>query len=121
MNNLTACFLWRTKLPFAFPTDRECIAAGLATCWQPDVTKVRMAIIPNTLEVAELWISLSLAEEARSWTHLELNGQPMPLPFDANGTMQQEKLFPHSVRGRRAHGQPANVGDSPLVDDTMEG
>ena len=28
MNNLTACFLWRSKLPFAFPTDRECIAVG---------------------------------------------------------------------------------------------
>src|SRR5205085_5258848 len=42
MNNLTACFLWRSKLPFAFPTDREVIEAGLATCWQPRGEQVRM-------------------------------------------------------------------------------
>jgi hypothetical protein len=102
MNNLTACFLWRSKLPFAFPTDRECIEMGLATCWQPDLAKVRMAVIPNTLEVAELWVSQPLAEEARRRPHLEVGGEPRPLPFDAGGTLQQPKLFPHSVQGRRA-------------------
>jgi hypothetical protein len=121
MNNLTACFLWRTKMPFAFPTDRECIAAGVGTCWQPDVTKIRMAVIPNTLEVAEMWVSPPLAAEARARQHLEVVGAPSPLPFDAGENLRQERLFPHSVRGRRANGQPATVGDSPLVEDTMEG
>src|SRR5262249_25104099 len=51
MNNLTACFLWRSKLPLAFPTDRECIETGLQTCWQPNREAVRMAVIPNTLEM----------------------------------------------------------------------
>jgi hypothetical protein len=101
MNNLTACFLWRSKLPFAFPTDRECIANGVATCWQPDLTKLRMAFIPNTLEVAEMWVTPPLAEEAQSRPHLQLTGGPRPLPFDAAGTLLQVELFPHSVRGRR--------------------
>lgn len=92
MNNLTACFLWRSKLPIAFPTDRECITAGLQTCWQPDWSKVRMAVIPNTLELADLWVSAPLAD----------GGELRPLPFDAGGNLNQEKLFPHSVRGRRA-------------------
>src|SRR4029077_20830836 len=83
MNNLTACFLWRSKLPFAFPTDRECIEMGIETCWQPDVSKLRMVVIPNTLEVAELGVSPPLAQEARSRPHLELTGGPTPLPFDA--------------------------------------
>jgi hypothetical protein len=103
MNNLTACFLWRSKLPFDFPTDRECIEAGIATCWQPDVSALRMAVIPNTLEVADLWVSQPLAEEARRRPHLEVGGEPRPLPFDAGGTLQQAKLFPHSVQGRRAN------------------
>jgi hypothetical protein len=103
MNNLTACFLWRSKLPFAFPTDRECIETGLKTCWQPDVSKVRMAVIPNTLEVAELWVSPPLAEEARQRPHLQVGGEPRPLPFDAAGNVQQAKLFPHSVQGRRVN------------------
>jgi hypothetical protein len=102
MNNLTSCFMWRSKIPFAFPTDRECVEMGLKTCWQPDVSKVRMAVIPNTLEVAELWVSPPLAEEACNRPHLEVGGEPRPLPFDAAGTLQQAKLFPHSVQGRRA-------------------
>jgi hypothetical protein len=105
MNNLTACFLRRSQLPFAFPNDRECIAMGLQTCWQPDLAKVRMALVPNTLELSELWVSPVLAEEARSRPHLEVVGEARPLPFDATGNLEQERLFPQAARGRR--GRPA--------------
>ena len=101
MNNLTACFLRRSQLPFAFPTDRECLETGLATCWQPNRAKVRLALIANTLELAELWVSPTLAEEARTHPHLEVVGEPGALPFDHSGNLVQEKLFPQSVRGRR--------------------
>jgi hypothetical protein len=104
MNNLTACFLRRSQLPFSFPTDRECIQTGVTTCWQPDLRKVRMVVIPNTLEVAELWVSPPLAEEARTNPQLQIGGGALPIPFDAAGTLDQEKLFPHSVRGRRHRG-----------------
>src|SRR5262245_27398459 len=103
MNNLTACFLWRSKLPFAFPTDRECIAMGLQTCWQPVAEKIRMAVIPNTLELADLWVSPALLEEARGQAHLQVTGELRAMPFDAQGKLEQAKLFPHSVQGRRAH------------------
>jgi hypothetical protein len=102
MNNLTACFLWRSKLPIAFPTDRECIASGIETCWQPNREQLRMALIPNTLEMAELWVSLPLVEEARKHPHLEVTGEPRTLPFDGTGNLRQEEMFPHSVRGRRS-------------------
>ena len=101
MNNLTARFLWRSKLPIGFPTDREVIAACVETCWQPELPKVKFCVVPNTLEVADLWVSAPLAEEAKGNPHLELVGTPQPLPFDAAGNLVQEKLFPHSVRGRR--------------------
>lgn len=101
MNNLTARFLWRSKLPIAFETDRELIETCVETCWQPELSKVKFCVIPNTLEVAELWVSSPLAAEARSNPHLEFVGSPQPLPFDASGNLMQEKLFPHSVRGRR--------------------
>jgi hypothetical protein len=106
MNNLTACFLWRSKVPFSFPTDRDCIEAGLATCWQPDRAAVRMALIPNTLELSELWVSEPLLEEAGGRPGLRVQGEPRPLPFDTLGNLEQEKLFPHSVRGRRSRLQP---------------
>lgn len=101
MNNLTACFLLRSKLPIGFPTDRECIETGFATCWQPDRTKVRMAIIPNTLEVADLWISPSLVPLAKANRDLAIQGEAQVMPFDNAGNLQQRKLFPHSVQGRR--------------------
>jgi hypothetical protein len=104
MNNLTACFLWRSKLPIAFKTDRECFLAGLDTCWQPHREALRLAIIPNTLEVEYLWASASLVEEARQHPHLEILGDLRPVPFDGAGSLEQEKLFPHSVRGRRKQG-----------------
>jgi hypothetical protein len=63
--------------------------------------ELKFAVVPNTLEVAELWVSERLAEEARGKPHLEVVGGPVPLPFDAAGNLVQEELFPHSVRGRR--------------------
>jgi hypothetical protein len=102
MNNLTACFLCRSKLPFAFPTDRECLAMGVQTCWQPNLQALRMVFIPNTLELGELWVSAALVEEAKTNPHLEAAGPLQAIPFDSAGNVVQEKLFPHSVRGRRA-------------------
>ncbi|MBA4064074.1 MAG: hypothetical protein C0501_10250 [Isosphaera sp.] len=106
MNNLTARFLWRSKLPLGFDTDREVIANCVETCWQPVAEELKFCVVPNTLEVAELWVSATLAAEARANPHLQLVGGPQPLPFDAAGNLVQEKLFPHSVRGRRngSHG-----------------
>ena len=104
MNNLTACFLWRSKLPFAFPTDRECVECGMQTCWQPNREAVRLALIPNTLELADLWVSSALLDEVGRHPHLAIVGQARPIPFDAAGNIEQEVLFPNSVRGRRTAG-----------------
>jgi hypothetical protein len=101
MNNLTACFLRRSQIPFSFPTDRECIETGATTCWQPNRDKLRLAIIPNTLELADLWVSATLVEEARKHPYLKVTGEPRPLPLDAAGWLKQAELFPHSVCGRR--------------------
>lgn len=102
MNNLTARFLWRSKLPLGFETDRECVRQAVETCWNPVQDRLKFCVIPNTLEVAELWASSALAAEAAGHPDLELVGSPTELPFDAAGNLVQEKLFPHSVRGRRA-------------------
>ncbi len=64
MNNLTACFLWRSKLPIAFANDRDCIDMGMQTCWQPNHDALRLAVIPNTLELTDLWVSAPLLHEA---------------------------------------------------------
>jgi hypothetical protein len=100
---LTRAFrpLRRSQLPFAFPTDRECTECGVETCWQPNVEQLRMAVIPNTLELAELWVSPPLVVEAKKNPHLEVTGPAQALPRDAAGNVVQERMFPNSVRGRR--------------------
>src|SRR5262249_21119947 len=81
MNTLTACFLGRSKFPFGLPSDRECLETGAETCWQPRTDAIRLAVIPNSLEVAELWVSAPLAEEAKSRSDLAVDGPFRPLPF----------------------------------------
>lgn len=104
MNNLTACFLWRSKLPLGFPNDKVCIEQGIITSWQPRMEELRVAIIPNTLELETLWVSPKLWGEAAEIPHLRRHDDLAPLPMDAHGNLQQEKLFPESVRGRRQSG-----------------
>ena len=101
MNNLTARFLWRSKIPFAFPTDRECIEVAIDTCWQPISERLKFVVVPNTLEVAEMWVSRALADASRPIESLDVSGWSQPMPFDANHNLLQEELFPHSVRARR--------------------
>lgn len=101
MNNLTACFLWRSKLPIAFPNDKQCIITGLETCWQPDLKAIRMVIVPNTLELAELYVSAPLLDEVKKNKDLLITGDFFELNFDGSGNLNQKKLFPNSAQGRR--------------------
>jgi hypothetical protein len=101
MNNLTARFLWRSKLPIGFSTDRACVENGVETCWQPNYEKVRFCLIPNTLEVTDLWVSAPLAEEAKTLPDVELVGESRELPFNEYGELDQAGLFPHCVRALR--------------------
>ena len=59
-----------------------------------------MAIIPNTLEVEDLWVSAALVEEARKNPDMEVSGDLRPLPFDGAATWNKSNCL-HSVRGRR--------------------
>ncbi|VTR96688.1 hypothetical protein [Tuwongella immobilis] len=104
MNVLTARCLWRSKLPFGYPTDREAIEVALDTCWQPDLAKVKLAIVPSTLEVAEMAITAPLLELARQMPGIEILDELRPMPFDTHGNLMQEQLFPNCVRARRSAG-----------------
>lgn len=104
MNYFTACFLLRAKTPLALPTDRACIEMGLKTCWQPRTEWLRMAIIPNTLEVAHLWMTKALVEEMKGRPDIAVAGDARAIPFTSHGWLEQEMLFPRSIRARRNPG-----------------
>lgn len=104
INSLTSNFLTRARVPISLPTDRDVIAGCLDTCWRIDPREARVVIIPNTLELTTLWVTEPFADEVRRLPGLSFDGDFTPLPFDLAGNLDQERLFPESVRARRKKG-----------------
>ncbi|MEO6811528.1 MAG: lactate racemase domain-containing protein [Isosphaeraceae bacterium] len=104
INVLTSCFLERARIPITLPTDRDVFRVCLETCWRIDPSEARMVVIPNTLEVNTLWVSPTLEKEVQAHPYLTRETEYQPIPFSSDGTLDQESLFPESVRGRRAVG-----------------
>jgi hypothetical protein len=101
INVLTSCFLERARIPITLPTDRDVIEQALETCWRIDPAQARMVVIPNTLELETMWVTPPLDGEVRAHPHLRRETEFEPIPLSADGTLDQEKLFPRSVRGLR--------------------
>jgi len=104
INVLTSCCLERARIPITLPTDRDVLAAALDTCWRIDPAEARLVVIPNTLELGTLWVSPALEAEVSSQTHLTRETEYEEIPLSSDGTLDQEAMFPESVRGRRAVG-----------------
>ncbi len=102
VNSLTSNFLTRARMPIHLPNDRDVFAACLDTCWRIDWREARVVVIPNTLELTTLWVTEPLAAEVDGLDGLAFDGTYQPIPFDADGNLDQESLFPESVRARRA-------------------
>jgi hypothetical protein len=103
-NVLTACMLERARIPITLPTDRDVFEVALETCWKIDPMTARLVVIPNTLELKTLWVSPAFEDEVRDHPHLTRETEYRPIPFSADGWLDQESLFPESVRGRRTVG-----------------
>jgi hypothetical protein len=60
-----------------------------------------MVLVPNTLELTTFWVTCQLAAEVNAHPELVFETGFQPIPFDRQGTLDQERLFPESVRARR--------------------
>lgn len=104
INVLTSCFLERARIPITLENDRAVFETAVETCWRMNSSEVRLVIIPNTLELNDLWVSPALEAEVAAHPHLKRETEYIEIPFDSAGELDQETLFPESVRGRRAAG-----------------
>jgi hypothetical protein len=102
VNCMTSNFLTRARVPLSLPTDRDVLEACLDTCWRVDPAEARMVLIPNTLEIAQLWVTSPLAGEVEAHPNLAFESDFEPIPILDDGTLDQESLFPESVRARRS-------------------
>ena len=101
VNCLTSNFLTRARVPIALETDRAVIEACLNTCWRTSWSEARVAFIPNTLELTTIWVTRPFANDVESNEGLTFETDFQPMPLDVSGTLDQEALFPDSVRARR--------------------
>lgn len=87
LNSLTAGLngVQRMQIPFVMPTDRAAVAMAIRTCGRADWENVRLVRIRNTLDLAEIYLSASLLDEARRNPALELEPRGAPLAFDQLG------------------------------------
>ena len=104
INTITSRCLERARIPITLPNDRDVIETCLETCWRLLPSEARMVLIPNTLEVNTLWVTEPLTAEVHAHPHLTFETDFLPMPFSADGFLDQEEMFPESVRGRRSAG-----------------
>ena len=102
VNVLTSCFLERARIPISLPTDRAVFEAAIETCWRIDPNDARIVIIPNTLELKSLWVSQALDQDVLAHLDLRFETGFESIPFDSAGSLDQARLFPESVRGKRS-------------------
>lgn len=104
INVITSCFLERARIPITLPTDLEVLDQCVQTSWRLTPDQVRMVIIPNSLELNTIYVSEAMKADVDSNAELSFEGGFSDIPIDAAGFVEQEKLFPKSVRGRRTSG-----------------
>ncbi|GII22636.1 DUF2088 domain-containing protein [Planosporangium mesophilum] len=75
----------RAQLPIALPTDRDAVAAAILTCGRADLDRIRLVRLRDTLDVEELLVSESLADEVDADPGLSIVGGPTAMSFDEEG------------------------------------
>ncbi len=103
INVLTSCFLERARIPISLPTDKDVMRVAIETCWRVDPAEARIVIIPNTLELRTLWVSPALEADVAADPSLRRDAEYQPIPFLPDGSIDQDRLFPHSIRAARHH------------------
>jgi hypothetical protein len=78
----------RAQIPMAFATDRDTIAAAVATCGVADVGAVTLVRMRNTLDLEHLLVSESLRGAVDTHPDLEITGDAVPMAFDEEGRLK---------------------------------
>jgi hypothetical protein len=86
-NCMTASHLAGAMLPVIMETDKTTIQAAIKTAirWTPET--LRVAVIHNTLEIGELWVSPALLDEVRARGYTEISETPVSFEFDSDGNI----------------------------------
>ena len=87
-NALASCAPEDGKIPLTFATDREALAAALATLRPFTVDDLRLVHIRNTLAMERLELSPGCLPHLREGADVVVAPQPEPLGFDGQGLLR---------------------------------
>ena len=89
LNCVTSMVPEEGRLPIAFASDREAVAACLLTAGVDDPARARVAWIRDTASLERLAVSTALLGEGRAEAApLRPLGPPFALPYDADGNLR---------------------------------
>ncbi len=83
-NTITSTFLKRAQIPVTVETEKEALEIAYKTCWQPDIEKLRLIIVKNTLELENLLISKAIWDDLQNNKSIIANGDWEELSFNEN-------------------------------------
>lgn len=86
-NVITSAHPMTVRIPMILDTDRLAIAAALQTCLVPEGRAPKVGFILNTKDLDTIYISESLLPEAEACPYVETIGEPFPIPFLEDGTL----------------------------------
>ncbi|MBI4536814.1 MAG: DUF2088 domain-containing protein [candidate division NC10 bacterium] len=87
MNSISGSRLENSKIPVIQDTDREAVEVALKTIGTVEPQDARVIRIRSTLELDEMYVSRSLAEEVARNPRVRVAGEPQQLSFDEAGNL----------------------------------
>jgi hypothetical protein len=89
-NGITSTVVRPNAIPMTLACDLDAIRAAVKTCNAPDLSKVRLVRIKNTLQLGEILISESMLPDALSLANVTVCSEPFELEFDELGNLRKE-------------------------------
>lgn len=86
-NAITCTVLGGVRIPIIMESDKEAIQVCIKSCNEIDKSRPRVVRIPNSLHLEHIMLSEDYLEEIRGIENIEIESEPMDLPFDGNGML----------------------------------
>ncbi len=86
-NAITCTVLGGVRIPIIMESDREAIQVCIKSCNEIDKTRPRVVRIPNSLHLEHIMLSEDYLEEIKGMEMIEIESEPMDLPFDEDGML----------------------------------
>jgi len=86
-NHITSTVLSGGKIPVIMDNDRLAVQCAVKTCNVPDMQRLRIVRVPNTLHLETIRISEPMLEEASNHPGIAVLGEPEDWDFDAEGNL----------------------------------